>query len=115
MQKILSLVFLTIIALTTYSQEEPFIAKPYLQIGRHPSPTTLELMWQTPDAPADWAVEIKTTANGKWTKTEAPQFISATPDSARPRRVYHSLLSGLTPGSVFTYRVLRAAKPVFTS
>ena len=115
MQRILWLVSLISIALTTYSQEEIFIAKPYLQIGRQPSPTTLELMWQTPDAPADWAVEIRTTPNGKWTKTEAPQFIAATPDSAKPRRVYHSLLSGLTSGSVFTYRVLRTGKPVFTS
>ena len=90
-----------------------FIAKPYLQIGRHPSPSTLELLWQTPNDGASWAVEIRTTPNGKWAPAEAPQYVSATPDGARARRVYHSLLAGLAPGGVFSYRVLRAGKAVF--
>jgi 3',5'-cyclic AMP phosphodiesterase CpdA len=104
-----------LIVLTVCAQDDTFIAKPYLQIGRNPSPTTLELMWQTPDAAADWAVEIRTTPTGKWIKAEAPQYISATPDSAKARRVYHSLLSGLLPGGSFSYRVLLAGKSVFTA
>ena len=109
------LLFIPLIAfvLSASAQDEIFIAKPYLQIGRRPSPSTLELMWQTPDAPADYAVEIR--SDGHWIKAETPQFVSATTDSARPRRIYHSLLSGLTPGSTFSYRVLRAGKPVFTA
>lgn len=105
-------------ALFLRGHSQDFIAKPYLQIGRQPSPTTLELLWQTPDAPdapGDWAVELKTTPAGKWIKTEAPQFVSAATDSARARRVYHVLLSGLIPGGTFTYRVLRSGKSVFTA
>ncbi len=115
MRRILSVLILTGIAFTSFSQDEIFIAKPYLQIGRHPSATTLELLWQTPDGPADWAVELKSTPNAKWVKTAAPEFITAAPDSTRARRVYHTLLTGLPSGGVFTYRVLRAGKPVFTS
>ncbi|HEY4286549.1 MAG TPA: metallophosphoesterase family protein [Puia sp.] len=115
MQRLFSLALLISIVLNGYSQDAVFIAKPYLQIGRHPSPTTLELMWHTPDAPGDWVLEIKTTPTGKWIRTDAPQYITATPDSARPRRVYHALLSGLAPGGVFSYRLLLAGKTVFTA
>jgi hypothetical protein len=115
MQRLFSLAFLLALTLTVRAQDDIFIAKPYLQIGRRPSATTLELMWQTPDTQADWAVEIKGAGSTKWTKTETPQFISAVVDSAKPRRVYHALLSGLTPGGAFSYRVLRASKPVFTA
>jgi 3',5'-cyclic AMP phosphodiesterase CpdA len=115
MRRTLPFLLLTTIAMAAFSQDEIFIAKPYLQIGRHPSPTTLELLWQTPDAAADWAVEVKSTNGSKWERMMAPEYISATPESARPRRVYHVLLSGLPTGGVFTYRVLRAGKPVFMS
>lgn len=115
MRRTLPLLFLTMIVIPAFSQDEAFIAKPYLQIGRHPSPTTLELVWQTPDSAADWTVELKTTNSSKWEKMPAPEYLSATPDSARPRRIYHVLLISLPSGSVFTYRVLRAGKPVFTS
>lgn len=113
MQRSFLLGLLALAGVSAYSQDEPFIAKPYLQIGRRPSPTTLELMWQTPDAAADWAVEIQTTPKGKWVKTGAPDHVVASMDSARARRVYHALLSGLTPGGDFGYRVLRAGKIVF--
>src|SRR5215469_15567067 len=115
MQRLISIVFFSTIVLATLAQDDAFIAKPYLQIGRAPSPASLELMWQTPNTQADWAVEIKTTDGGKWTKAGVPDFIAATPDSAKARRVYHALLPGLTPGGSFSYRVLRAGKPVFTA
>lgn len=115
MQRLFFLTLVITITTAARAQDDPFIAKPYLQIGREPSPTTLELLWQTPIATADWAVEIKTTDKGKWTKAGAPQFVEATTDSAKPRRVYHSLLSGLIPGGTFTYHVLKAGKPVFTA
>jgi hypothetical protein len=107
--------FAAAFSLAGHSQSDDFIAKPYLQIGREPSATSLELLWQTPDAPADWAVEVKTAAGGKWVRAGAPEFVAAAPDSARARRVYHSLLTGLPSGGVFSYRVLRGGKAVFNA
>lgn len=115
MQRSFLFVLLALVSLKSISQENLFIAKPYLQIGRQPSPTSLELMWQTPDVVAEWAVELRVGSGGKWTKASAVEFVSAVTDSARPRRVYHSLLAGLEPGGSFTYRVLRAGKPVFVA
>lgn len=115
MQRLFLVAFSLTVVLGLRAQDDIFIAKPYLQIGRQPSPTTLELLWQTPDVAADWAVEMRGTAGGKWIKAEAPQFVEAATDSAKARRVYHALLSGLTPGGTFTYRVLRGGKPVFSA
>jgi hypothetical protein len=115
MQRLFLMATFSVIAMASRAQDENFIAKPYLQIGRQPSPSSLELMWQSPNTQADWAVEIKTSTDGKWTKAGVPEFIAATPDSAKARRVYHSLLSGLVPGGSFSYRVLRAGKQVFAA
>ena len=115
MRKSLLVGLLALAGVSGYSQDEPFIAKPYLQIGRRPSPTSLELMWQTPDVAAEWGVELKLGSGSKWTRVAAPEFVSAVTDSARPRRVYHVLLAGLAPGGTFSYRVLRAGKPVFNA
>lgn len=114
MKQRLLLVCLLILSIQTFAQENVFIAKPYLQIGRNPSPTSLELMWQVSEANADWAVEIKDPA-GKWIKTAPPQWVSVAMDSIQPRRVYHTNLTNLFPGSVFNYRVSRSGNIVFTA
>lgn len=115
MQRIFLFVLVVNIFPNVYAQDEVFIAKPYLQIGRRPSPSTLELLWQTPDVEATWAVEIQTAPTGKWVRAEAPEFVAARLDGVKARRVYHALLAGLVPGGDFTYRVLRAGKPVFSA
>jgi len=93
-QRLWLVFFFLMIAFVTRAQDDAFIAKPYLQIGRQPSATSLELMWQAPDMAAEWAVEVRTTPSGKWVKAGAPEFVAAVVDSAKARRVYHALLSG---------------------
>lgn len=111
--------FITLIFLCTRTfaqdKDNTFIAKPYLQIGREPSPTTLELLWQVPENTADWTVEVKTTPTGKWIKTESPQWVPVAPAGLQPRRVYHVKLTNLTPGDTFSYRVSKAGKLTFTA
>jgi len=119
MKRIFSLVAFFAAPFISFSQENVFVAKPYLNIGRYPSSSSLELLWQAPEGAADWGVEVKGGAgpgggaSAKWAKMEVPQWVSVAPDSLSPRRVYHARLTDLVPGSVFTYRVLRAGKPVF--
>src|SRR5260221_3541025 len=115
MKASISIILLLILHNSVFSQKNIFIANPYLQIGREPSPTSIELLWQVPENAADWSVEVKTTPTGKWTKTESPQWVPVAPAGLQPRRVYHTKLTGLTPGGLFTYRVSRAGKIAFTA
>ncbi|MBN9380964.1 MAG: metallophosphoesterase [Chitinophagaceae bacterium] len=106
---------LFVLPFLSFSQENIFIAKPYLQIGRAPSASSLELLWQVPEGAADWGVEVKADPSGRWVKMASPQWTPVAPDGLQPRRVYHTVLTGLVPGGVFNYRVSRAGKVVFTA
>jgi len=95
--------------------EELFIAKPYLQIGREPSAQSLELLWHTADVNADWVVEQQNKAKDKWIKASACVYNVVAVANIPPHRVYKSKFTGLTSGSVFTYRILKNNQVVFTS
>ncbi|WP_338877452.1 metallophosphoesterase family protein (plasmid) [Spirosoma sp. SC4-14] len=95
--------------------DDPFIARPYLQIGHTPSTETLQLLWHAPDASTDWAVDYQPKANGPWKKTALPTWVRVDVAGIEPHRVYEATLTGLTPGSRFNYRVLKAGKVVFTA
>jgi hypothetical protein len=115
---------------------EPFLEKPYLQIGDAPKLSAAEslmLLWQTDNTPAKWAVELRTSKDSKWRAVEQPwaQAVSApagepavagkngakkdAPASPpiEPHLVYRARLTNLVPGEEFRYRVLKAGKPVF--
>lgn len=95
--------------------EDIFIVKPYLQAGRNPSPTTLQLLWHAADAPSDWSVELRADSKGAWKKTEVPKSTRVAVGANAARKVYNASLTGLVSGSTFNYRVLKAGKVVFTS
>ncbi len=96
-------------------QAEAFVVKPYLQIGRLPSATALQLLWQAADVDADWVVEQRAGADATWHKAGAPKFSRVAVGQVTPRRVYSTALSGLVPGSSFQYRLLKDGKPVFAA
>src|ERR1035441_8165169 len=61
---------------------EPFLEKPYLQLGDAPkiSPSeSLVLMWHTDTTPAQWAVEVRTSRDSAWRAVGQPtsQTVSA--------------------------------------
>ena len=95
--------------------DSAFVAKPYLQIGRNPSPQSLELLWHTADADVAWSVEQRADAKGKWTAAGMPKSTRVAVAGVAPHRVYSSLLTGLVPNSTFSYRVLKNKKVVFTA
>lgn len=94
--------------------DKVFFAKPYLQIGNHPTPIALQLLWHTTNADADWAVEYRTTGD-VWTKSAPPTYRRVTVQAIRSHRIYQTTLADLKPGTVFDYRVLRAGAVVFSS
>lgn len=92
-----------------------FVAKPYLQIGREPSAESLELLWHATDIDASWYVEQRSGNSVAWIKASAPAYNRVAVSNIEPHRVYHVKFSGLIPGSVFNYRILRNNKVVFSS
>ncbi|MBO0932389.1 purple acid phosphatase family protein [Fibrella aquatilis] len=92
-----------------------FIAQPYLQIGRTPSPQTMQVLWHAPDSTANWQVEYQRQLGGDWTKAEVPTVVQVAVAGTAPHRVYNASLTGLMPGGKFTYRVLKDGNVVFIS
>ena len=93
----------------------PFVVKPYLQIGRQPGPTRLQLMWHTADESADWSAQVRLTPNQEWVNMDAPQSTRVAVAGVAPRWLLNSALSNLEPGKRFEYRLLRNRQPVFQS
>lgn len=97
------------------TSSDPFIVKPYLQIGRNPSPTSMQVLWHTTEQDAAWSVEHRVGTKGAWKKSDAPTFNHVAVGSNVPRRVYAASLTGLPAGGTFNYRLLRSGKEVFSS
>jgi len=95
--------------------DDVFIAKPYLQIGREPSAESLELLWHVADVNADWNVEQSADGKTAWKKTLAPVYTRVAVSGIDPHRVYNAKFTSLVPGSIFSYRVLKDNKVVFTA
>ncbi|MEI6020918.1 MAG: metallophosphoesterase [Bacteroidota bacterium] len=92
---------------------DDFVVKPYLQIGVHPSPQSLQLLWQSIDTSATWQIEHKVEEKGSWKKKEITTYSKVLAKGIKARRVYHAALTDLIPGSVFNYRVIKNGKVVF--
>src|ERR1700680_3520727 len=67
-----------------------FVVKPYLQLGRNPSSTSLQVLWQTPDDAADWGVEFSPAQNGSWKKAGTPKTRRLAVQGIKPRRLFNT-------------------------
>src|SRR6478736_8177330 len=92
--------------------ENVFLVSPYLQIGKNPSATSLQLLWHSADMDKDWLVEYQVGA--AWKKAEL-KFKRVAVTGVDPHRVYNASFVGLDPGKTFNYKVSVAKKAVFTS
>ena len=120
----------------TLPSADPFLEKPYVQLGDAPklsSSESLVLIWHTENVPAKWEVEVRTSKDSawrsagdvKWQVVSAPagEPAIAGKDGAKkdapaspaidPHIVYRARMTNLVPGQEFQYRVLKAGKPVF--
>jgi hypothetical protein len=115
-------------------EQDPFLEKPYLQIGDAPTGAdTMMILWQTDQTAADWKVEVRTAKDKSWRAAGQPisQVVSApagqpaiagkngakkdapAPPAIDPHIVYRARLTNLAPGAEFQYRLLKNGKPVF--
>jgi 3',5'-cyclic AMP phosphodiesterase CpdA len=92
--------------------ENAFLVSPYLQIGKNPSATSLQLLWHSTDVEKDWLVEYQ--VGSSWKKAEL-KFKGVAVTGVDPHRVYNASFTGLEPGKTFNYKVSVAKKVVFTS
>ncbi len=120
----------------TTPDAQPFLEKPYVQIGDAPrvSPSeSLVLLWHTVNTPEQWAVEVRTSKDAAWRPMQPPSVQTVSAPAGEPavagkngakkdapasppveaHLVYRARLSKLIPGEEFRYRVLKAGKSVF--
>ena len=115
---------------------DPFLEKPYLQLGDAPklsAPESLVLIWHTENVPEKWSVDVRTSKDSAWRSTgEVQSQVVSAPagqpavagkngakkdapasPAVEPHIVYRARLTNLVPGQDFHYRVSKAGKPVF--
>jgi hypothetical protein len=95
--------------------EGAFLVKPYLQPGDDPGRGDLRLLWHADDAADDWAVEYRPGTDRPWRTAEAPSSRRVAVARVAPHRVYRATLKGLDRGGVFTYRVRKGGREVFSA
>lgn len=97
---------------------EPFLVKPYLQLGdapREAAAESLQLLWHTDSAEGQWLVEVKADSAKTWSKMAAPRVRTVPATDVPAHAVYQSALTGLAPGKPFQYRVLRGSDVLFSA
>jgi len=97
------------------NQATAFVVKPYLQIGRNPSPTSLSLMWHTADEAASWLVQLRLSPTSPWLTAEPAKSTRISVAGVAPRLILNSTLAQLEPGKKFEYRLLKDGNLVFQS
>ena len=86
------------------SSGEPFLVKPYLQLGHTPAAGKVVLVWHAADTDAPWTVETRPAADRPWqAAAKAPTARRVAVPGIDPHRVYHLALTGLEPGKKFDY------------
>ena len=109
------LVFLLFLSFEAYSQQTDFLVKPYLQIGKIPSPQSMQVLWHAPVSNDVWLVEYKSSATSEWMKSQNQTSSKIAVAGIEPFIVYSTSFTGLVPGSTFMYRVSKNAKVVFSA
>ena len=106
---------LLIFSLQVYSQQSDFLVKPYLQIGKTPSPQSLQLLWHAAISNDVWIVEYKNSGSNEWMRSQNQSSSKITITGIESFTVYSASLTGLVPGSTFMYRVSRNGKVAFNA
>jgi len=131
-----SLLAAAILLSQTPQNPDPFLEKPYLQLGDAPklsASESLVLIWHTENVPEKWEVQVRTSKDSGWRSAGEVQSQVVSAPAGEPaiagkngakkdapgspaieaHMVYRARLTDLIPGQEFHYRVLKAGKPVF--
>ena len=111
---IILLVFSQIINAQTNNSPD-FLVKPYLQLGKKPSPQSIQLLWHAPVSNDQWLIEYKNNSEDEWKRSTDQTFSTIGVGSIAPFNVHSASITCLNPGTLFQYRVLKNGKVVFSS
>ena len=112
------------------NQQSDFLVKPYLQIGKSPTPQSLQLLWHTTVSDDEWLVEYLPASpslklqrskagqagknnTGEWIKAENQTTLKVAVADNDPFKIYNASFTALVPGITFNYRVSKNGKIVF--
>lgn len=109
------LAFLLFLSFHAYNQQPDFLVKPYLQIGKMPSPESLQVLWHAAVSNDVWLVEYKSIGGNEWIRSEHQTSSKIAVAGVDPFIVYSDSFLGLEPGSTFMYRVSKNGKVVFNA
>ena len=96
------------------SAQDPFLVKPYLQLGDAPRAAAkerLELLWHAEDQDGTWAVDVR--AGKGWKAQATPSFRRLAAPPLPAHRIYRVTLTNLPQGARVPYRVKRDGTVVF--
>jgi acid phosphatase type 7 len=96
-------------------QQSDFLVKPYLQIGKTPSPQSLQVLWHAAVSNDVWLAEYKNSGANEWMKAVNQTSSKIAVAGIDPFTVYSVSFTGLMPGSKFMYRVSKNGKVVFNA
>ena len=96
-------------------QQADFLVKPYLQIGKSPSPQSLQLLWHAAFSNDVWLAEYKNSGANEWMKADNQASSKIAVAGIEPFTVYSASFKGLVAGSKFMYRVSKNGKVVFSA
>jgi hypothetical protein len=108
------LVFFQVINAQNANPPSGFLVKPYLQIGKDPSPRSMQILWHTMLSNDVWLVEYKTVGSNEWVKSQHQNSSKIVITGVDPFIVYSASISGLVPGGTFIYRVSKNGNVVFS-
>ena len=111
---IILLVFLQTINAQTNTSAD-FLVKPYLQIGKKPTPQSMQLLWHAPVSNDSWVVEYKNAGATEWKRSAAQTSSTVAITNIPAFSVYSTSFTSLKPGSIFQYRVSKNGTVVFNS
>jgi len=97
------------------NQQTDFLVKPYLQIGKTPSPQSLQVLWHASVSNDVWLVEYKNSGINEWMRSQNQTSSKVAVTGMEPFTVYSASFTGLVPGSTFMYRVSKNGNVVFTA
>jgi 3',5'-cyclic AMP phosphodiesterase CpdA len=109
------LVLILFFSFQAYNQQTDFLVKPYLQIGKDPSPKSMQVLWHVNVSNDVWLVEYKNYGETDWKRTEGLYFSTIAVGSVAPFYEYSTSFTGLKPGTLFQYRVSKNGKIVFSA
>ena len=109
------LVFLLFLSFQAYNQQPDFLVKPYLQIGKTPSPESMQVLWHAVVSNDVWLVEYKSIGGNEWIRSENQTSSKIAIAGVDPFTVYSDSFLGLEPGNTFMYRVSKNGRVVFNA